>query len=166
MALANAKLVRLAVDSTAVQFRSNDCNRVRCMVSRVRLVECLNRRMAPCAQRYCRMWYAWTCAHCKNDRQTVTTCSSTIHATLSWIAAQVNRRFRFDEVAQLVTGDPKATSNDGVEWIEQLCKSLFVPSLATYGIQHDHLQGIVAELTFLFVLRIGWASNPPLPFAH
>lgn len=42
-------------------------------------------------------------------------------------------RSRFDDVAQLLTGDAAATARDGVVWIAELCAQLDVPGLAAYG---------------------------------
>jgi alcohol dehydrogenase class IV len=42
---------------------------------------------------------------------------------------------RFDEIAQLLTGDMGADAQNGVEWIRDLCRSLKVPSLSGYGLE-------------------------------
>jgi alcohol dehydrogenase class IV len=41
---------------------------------------------------------------------------------------------RFDEVGQLLTGDPKARAEDGAEWVERLCEALHVAPLSAYRI--------------------------------
>ena len=41
---------------------------------------------------------------------------------------------RYDEVAQILTGDADATADDGVAWVQELCDALQVPSLASYGV--------------------------------
>ena len=41
---------------------------------------------------------------------------------------------RYDEAAQILTGDPTATADDGVAWVQELCDALDVPGLASYGI--------------------------------
>jgi alcohol dehydrogenase class IV len=41
---------------------------------------------------------------------------------------------RFDEVAQLLTGNASATASDGVTWIKRLCAKLSVPSLTEFGL--------------------------------
>jgi alcohol dehydrogenase class IV len=41
---------------------------------------------------------------------------------------------RFDKVAQIVIGSPKAAARDGVSWIQALCAALDVPSLSAYGV--------------------------------
>ncbi len=45
---------------------------------------------------------------------------------------------RYDEVAQLLTGDRDATAGDGVTWVIDLCRALDVPPLSAYGMtKHD-----------------------------
>lgn len=41
---------------------------------------------------------------------------------------------RYDEVAQILTGSPKATAGDGVAWVQELGQALSVPKLGTYGL--------------------------------
>jgi alcohol dehydrogenase class IV len=41
---------------------------------------------------------------------------------------------RYEEIAQLLTGDPKATAFDGAVWVERLCEALHLPRLAAYGV--------------------------------
>ncbi len=40
---------------------------------------------------------------------------------------------RYDEIAQILTGDDSATAADAVKWIENLCNALNVPALSTHG---------------------------------
>jgi len=40
---------------------------------------------------------------------------------------------RYDQIAQILTGNASATARDGVAWIQDLCDALQVPSLASYG---------------------------------
>ena len=44
-------------------------------------------------------------------------------------------RRRYDEVAQILTGDPQATASEGVAWVQELVTALHVPGLATYGLK-------------------------------
>jgi alcohol dehydrogenase class IV len=41
---------------------------------------------------------------------------------------------RYDKIAQLLTGRPNATAQDGVAWVQALCQDLQVPPLSTYGL--------------------------------
>ncbi|MEZ4656973.1 MAG: iron-containing alcohol dehydrogenase [Caldilineaceae bacterium] len=52
---------------------------------------------------------------------------------------------RYDEVAQLLTGNPNATINDGVAWLEELCAELAVPGLVSYGVTEAHFADIIAK---------------------
>jgi alcohol dehydrogenase class IV len=44
---------------------------------------------------------------------------------------------RYDEVARLLIGTPRAAARDGVSWIKALCETLHVPPLGTYGVTED-----------------------------
>lgn len=41
---------------------------------------------------------------------------------------------RYKEIAEILTGNPKATIEDGVLWLKELIKELKIPGLSTYGI--------------------------------
>ncbi len=51
---------------------------------------------------------------------------------------------RYDRVAQLLTGNPNATADAGVEWVQKLVSDLPVPKLGAYGIGAEHVAEIVA----------------------
>jgi alcohol dehydrogenase class IV len=40
---------------------------------------------------------------------------------------------RYDEIAQILIGSPKAAARDGVAWMQALCKALQAPPLSSYG---------------------------------
>lgn len=40
---------------------------------------------------------------------------------------------RFDEIARILTGQPTATADAGVEWVRGLCGNLEIPKLSAYG---------------------------------
>eukprot|EP01116_Phalansterium_solitarium_P019040 TRINITY_DN5209_c0_g1_i1.p1 TRINITY_DN5209_c0_g1~~TRINITY_DN5209_c0_g1_i1.p1 ORF type:complete len:392 (+),score=137.74 TRINITY_DN5209_c0_g1_i1:620-1795(+) len=50
---------------------------------------------------------------------------------------------KFDELAQIITGNKAATSADGVKWIQDLCAALRVPGLSSYGVTAEHVPKIV-----------------------
>jgi alcohol dehydrogenase class IV len=50
---------------------------------------------------------------------------------------------RLDEVARLLTGNPKARASDGVEWIKTLTCDLGLPSLSSFGITAHDIDEIV-----------------------
>jgi alcohol dehydrogenase class IV len=51
---------------------------------------------------------------------------------------------RYDEVARLITGMPRASAADGVEWISALCRELEIPALRAYGVGESDLP-VLAE---------------------
>ena len=52
---------------------------------------------------------------------------------------------RYDEVAQLLTGRSGATASDGIEWIQDLCAKLSVPSLAEFGLQDTDFSAVAVK---------------------
>ena len=52
---------------------------------------------------------------------------------------------RYREVAQLVTGRPAATVEQGVQWIRQLCGELGVPPLRTHGLTDADIPTLVEK---------------------
>ena len=51
---------------------------------------------------------------------------------------------RFTTVARVLTGEPEAAAEDGVVWVRELCASLEVPALRTYGLMERDL-GEIAD---------------------
>jgi alcohol dehydrogenase class IV len=54
-------------------------------------------------------------------------------------------RKRFDEVAQILTGNPNAVAADGVAWIQDLAGVLNVPHLSAFGIAEADFATIVEK---------------------
>ena len=52
---------------------------------------------------------------------------------------------RFSEMSRLLTGNQIAVAEDGIEWLDELCKSLKVPSLATYGVTKSDIPEIIIQ---------------------
>lgn len=52
---------------------------------------------------------------------------------------------RYDEIAQILTGNPSATASDGVIWIQELCATLQVPSLSRYGMDSEDIPVLVEK---------------------
>lgn len=52
---------------------------------------------------------------------------------------------RYDEIAQILTGSEVATASDGVEWVQELCNTLQVPSLSNYGMTQDDIPTLVEK---------------------
>jgi alcohol dehydrogenase class IV len=52
---------------------------------------------------------------------------------------------RYDRVASLLTGNPNATADAGVNWVRKLVSILAIPPLGTYGICNEHVAGLVKK---------------------
>jgi alcohol dehydrogenase class IV len=52
---------------------------------------------------------------------------------------------RYDEVARIVTGNPKALSNQGVTWVQQLCLQMQIPTLAAFGLEKSEFSTVVKK---------------------
>ena len=52
---------------------------------------------------------------------------------------------RFTEMSRLLTGDQDSRAEDGIRWLHELCASLKVPPLATYGITESDFPEIIAQ---------------------
>jgi len=50
---------------------------------------------------------------------------------------------RYKEIAQILTGDSKASIGDGIKWLENLCNFMVIPALSSYGITCDDLPVLV-----------------------
>ena len=52
---------------------------------------------------------------------------------------------RYDDVARLLTGNPDAPADMGVEWVRELVADLQIPPLRSYGIGPQHIADLVAK---------------------
>jgi alcohol dehydrogenase class IV len=52
---------------------------------------------------------------------------------------------RYDEVAQLLTANPRAVADDGVAWVSELCATLKIAPLRNYGIKPGHFPALVEK---------------------
>ena len=71
-----------------------------------------------------------------------------MEANLSALQARdPNSRFieRFDEVAQLLIGDPKAGAAQGNRWIRSICDHMKIPPLSSYGMTATEIPSAVAK---------------------
>ncbi|MBE2220346.1 MAG: iron-containing alcohol dehydrogenase [Anaerolineae bacterium] len=50
---------------------------------------------------------------------------------------------RYTEIARILTGNPAATAQDGVYWIQSLCADLHIPGLSTYGLATNDIPTVV-----------------------
>ncbi|HSW40809.1 MAG TPA: iron-containing alcohol dehydrogenase [Acidobacteriota bacterium] len=46
---------------------------------------------------------------------------------------------RFDEIARMLTGNPSACAEEGIEWIAALCADLELPRLSSFGLEKKDL---------------------------
>jgi alcohol dehydrogenase class IV len=52
---------------------------------------------------------------------------------------------RYNELARILTGSPKARAEDGISWVKNLCRSLQIESLARLGLGKDDLPDVAAK---------------------
>lgn len=52
---------------------------------------------------------------------------------------------RYEEAAQILTGSPLASAEEGTEWVQSLCRDLNIPSLSEFGIGESDFPEIVAK---------------------
>jgi alcohol dehydrogenase class IV len=50
---------------------------------------------------------------------------------------------RYDEVAQILTGDPSARAGDGLDWIKALEGTLDMPPLSSYGLKREDFPALI-----------------------
>jgi alcohol dehydrogenase class IV len=60
-------------------------------------------------------------------------------------AAQSPLLWRYDEVAQILTGNSHTTADEGVAWIANLVRDLQVPPLRTYGFTEAHVPELIEK---------------------
>jgi alcohol dehydrogenase class IV len=52
---------------------------------------------------------------------------------------------RYDEIAQILTGERQATAENGVAWVQQLCQALNVPPLSAYGLGREDFPTLIEK---------------------
>jgi alcohol dehydrogenase class IV len=52
---------------------------------------------------------------------------------------------RYARVAAVLTDNPHATPDAGVEWVQKLVADLSIPKLGAYGIREEHVADLVAK---------------------
>jgi alcohol dehydrogenase class IV len=60
---------------------------------------------------------------------------------------------RYDQIARILTGNDKATADDGVAWVQELCQALQVPSLASYGMTPADLTVVIEKASVSSSMR-------------
>lgn len=52
---------------------------------------------------------------------------------------------RYGEIAQLLTGDTNASANDGVNWVQDLCRAFNIGPLSEYGLEAKDFPALVKQ---------------------
>ena len=52
---------------------------------------------------------------------------------------------RYQRIAALLTGNPHASAEAGVEWVQTLVAELSIPKLGAYGVREENVAGLVAQ---------------------
>jgi alcohol dehydrogenase class IV len=52
---------------------------------------------------------------------------------------------RYDEVAQILSGDGDASASEGVAWVQALCQALQTPPLSAYGVTREDFSTLVIK---------------------
>jgi alcohol dehydrogenase class IV len=52
---------------------------------------------------------------------------------------------RFTEIAQIITGQPQATAEQGISWVQELVTDMKIPGLSAYGPQLADIPEIVSQ---------------------
>jgi alcohol dehydrogenase class IV len=52
---------------------------------------------------------------------------------------------RYEQMAQVLTGNAGASADDGVDWVRQLVTDLLIPRLGSYGLKPEHASEVVAK---------------------
>lgn len=52
---------------------------------------------------------------------------------------------RFGEIARLLTDRPQATAEDGIAWVRELCRTVAIPPLRTYGVNEGDIPAVVEK---------------------
>lgn len=52
---------------------------------------------------------------------------------------------RYEEVAQILTGNAQANAQAGVTWVQELCNALSIPSLSAYGVSRQDFPILVVK---------------------
>ena len=60
---------------------------------------------------------------------------------------------RYDEIARLLAGKAEANADDGVAWVQELCRALKVPSLRSYGMTETDLPSAVEKSSVASSMR-------------
>jgi alcohol dehydrogenase class IV len=68
---------------------------------------------------------------------------------------------RFDEVAQLLTGNPAAVAAEGIWWLRDLVRELNLPPLAAFGLAPEDLPTVAVD-----ALKASSMQGNPVPLGE
>jgi alcohol dehydrogenase class IV len=54
---------------------------------------------------------------------------------------------RYDEVAQILTGNSAARAADGIRWVSEVCAAMKIPALSDYGLRREEFPVIIDKST-------------------
>lgn len=54
---------------------------------------------------------------------------------------------RFEEIAQILNQNPRATASDGVAWTAETARELSIPTLSHYGVTASHFEELASKAT-------------------
>jgi alcohol dehydrogenase class IV len=60
-------------------------------------------------------------------------------------APESDALLRYHEVGRLLTGNPRATAEDAVQWTAEICRQLAIPPLRTYGVRPEDFAVLVEK---------------------
>jgi alcohol dehydrogenase class IV len=52
---------------------------------------------------------------------------------------------RFKQVAEMITGEADASAQDGIIWLDSLCRRLDIPGLSSYGFTHSDMDELIKK---------------------
>ncbi len=52
---------------------------------------------------------------------------------------------RYETVARILTGEPGATAEEGIEWLSQICREFSIPALRSYGVHEQDVPVLVEK---------------------
>lgn len=70
--------------------------------------------------------------------------SVNVHA-MAERSTQSETLHRYDEIAQILTGNTSARAAEGVAWVNDLCATLGIPSLSSYGLKREDFPSVVEK---------------------
>ncbi len=73
---------------------------------------------------------------------------------------------RYHRIATLLTGNPHATADAGVEWVQRLVADLPIPKLGAYGVREEHVGDLVAKAAIASSMKANPIALTPVELAQ